>query len=72
VATLFSFGLKRGVGAETISEFFGRLRLEAHLGCSPSALRGVMHALEQAILETTAVGEHDGGPMARYGRASEQ
>jgi hypothetical protein len=28
VATLFEFGLKRGVGAETLSEFFGRLRLE--------------------------------------------
>jgi len=28
VATLYTFGLKRGVGAETISEFFGRLRLE--------------------------------------------
>ena len=39
VATLFMFGLKRGVGAETISEFFGRLHLEAHVGCSPSALR---------------------------------
>jgi hypothetical protein len=35
VATLFVFGFKRGVGAETISEFFGRLRLEAHVGCSP-------------------------------------
>jgi DNA-binding transcriptional ArsR family regulator len=60
VATLFIFGLKRGVGAETISEFFSRLRLEAHIGCSPSALRGVMHALEQAILETGAAWEHDG------------
>jgi Winged helix-turn-helix DNA-binding len=28
VATLFVFGLKRGVGAETLSEFFSRLRLE--------------------------------------------
>src|SRR5688572_21974084 len=27
VATLFVFGLKRGVGAETLSEFFSRLRL---------------------------------------------
>src|SRR5262245_2148906 len=27
VATLFIFGLKRGVGAEALSEFFGRLRL---------------------------------------------
>jgi hypothetical protein len=44
VATLYTFGLKRGVGAETISEFFGRLRLETHVGCSPSALSGVLHA----------------------------
>ena len=29
VATLFIFGLKRGVGIDTISEFFGRLHLEA-------------------------------------------
>ena len=39
VATLLVFGLKRGVGAETLSEFFARLHLEAHVGCSPSALR---------------------------------
>ena len=49
VATLFVFGLKRGVGAETLSEFFGRLRLEGHVGCSPSALRTVMHTLERLI-----------------------
>jgi hypothetical protein len=60
VATRFIFGLKRGVGAETLREFFGRLRLEAHVGCSPSALRGVMHALEQVILETAAAWEHEG------------
>ena len=46
VATLFVFGLKRGVGAETLSEFFGRLHLEGRVGCSPSALRGVMQTLE--------------------------
>jgi hypothetical protein len=60
VGTLYIFGLKRGVGADSISEFFCRLRLEAHLGCSPNALRGMMTVLEQAILETTAVWEHDG------------
>ena len=60
VATLYTFGLKRGVGAETISEFFGRLRLETHVGCSPSALRGVMQALEHVILETAAAWEHEG------------
>jgi hypothetical protein len=60
VATLFVFGLKRGVGAETISEFFGRLHLEAHVGCSPSALRSVMHTLERLILDTAAAWEQEG------------
>jgi Family of unknown function (DUF6399)/IclR helix-turn-helix domain len=60
VAPLYTFGLKRGVGAETISEFFGRLRLETHVGCSPSALSGVLHALEQAILETATAWEYEG------------
>jgi len=60
VATIFIFGLKRGVGAETISEFFGRLHLEAHMGCSPSALRSVMHTLERIILETAAAWEQEG------------
>src|SRR4029434_5609658 len=60
VATLFVFGLKRGVGAETLSEFLGRLRLDAHGGCSPSALRTVMHTLERLILESAAAWEQDG------------
>jgi hypothetical protein len=60
VAVLYIFGLKRGVGAETISEFFARLRLETHVGCSPSALREIMQALEQVILETAAAWEHKG------------
>jgi uncharacterized protein DUF6399/IclR-like helix-turn-helix domain-containing protein len=60
VATLFVFGLKRGVGAETLSEFFGRLHLEGHVGCSPSALRSVMYTLERIILETAAAWEKEG------------
>ena len=60
VATLFVFGLKRGVGAETISEFFGHLHLEAHVGCSPSALRRVMHTLERILLDTAAAWEQEG------------
>jgi hypothetical protein len=50
VATLYTFGLTRGVGAETISEFFSRLHLGTHVGCSPSAVRRVMQRLEEAIL----------------------
>jgi hypothetical protein len=60
VATLLVFGLKRGVGAETFSEFFGRLRLEGHVGYSPSALRHVMHTLERILLETAAAWEQEG------------
>src|SRR5215470_18858728 len=39
VATLSIFGLKRGVGMETMSAFFAHLHLEAQTGGSPSALR---------------------------------
>jgi len=60
VATLFVFGLKRGVGAETLSEFFSRLRLEGHVGCSPSALRSVIHTLERLLLDTAAAWEKEG------------
>jgi hypothetical protein len=60
VATLYTFGLKRGVGLDTMSEFFARLRLERQVGCSPSALRGVMQALEAVLLETAGRWEKDG------------
>ncbi len=67
VAALYTFGLKRGVGADTISEFFVHLRLETHLGCSPGALRGVMQALEQAIRETVQAWEHEGIAQGEMG-----
>ena len=60
VATLYTFGLTRGVGLGTISEFFSRLHLETQMGCSPSAVRGVMQALEAALLETAGAWEKDG------------
>jgi hypothetical protein len=52
VAPLSTFGLKRGVGLETMRECVARLRLERQMGCSASALRGVLHAVETAMLET--------------------
>jgi hypothetical protein len=47
VATLYTFGLKRGVGVETMSEFFARLRLETQVGCSPSALQQLLGNLRR-------------------------
>jgi hypothetical protein len=60
VATLYTFGLKRGVGIDTMSEFFVRLRLQHHLGCSPTALRRVMQALEKTVVETARAWEKEG------------
>ena len=60
VATLYPFGLKRCMGMDTISRFFWRLCLETQVGCSPSALRGVMAALVVTIEETARGWEQDG------------
>lgn len=60
VATLYTVGLKRGVGVQTLSEFFARLHLETQIGCSPSAVRRVMQALEAALLKTAEGWEQDG------------
>ncbi len=67
VATLYTFGLKRGVGADTLSEFFYRLRLDTHLGCSSSALQRLLHGLAQAIVETTAAWEQEGIAQGEVG-----
>jgi hypothetical protein len=60
VAPLYTFGLKRGVGLETMHEVFARLPLETQGGCSPTALRGVMQALEGALVETSEAWEQAG------------
>jgi uncharacterized protein DUF6399/IclR-like helix-turn-helix domain-containing protein len=57
VATLYTFGLKRGVGLDTMQTFFVRLHLATQVGCSPSALRRVMQTLEATLLETAATWE---------------
>ena len=59
VATLYTFGLKRGVGVDPLSEFFMRLRLETQVGCSSGALRHVLQALEVAVVATAEVWEQD-------------
>ncbi len=63
VATLYTFGLKRGVGMDTMHAFFARLHLATQVGCSPSALRRVMQTLAATILETAATWEKDGVAM---------
>jgi len=38
-AVLYVFGLKAGVGADTLSLFFKMIRIDTHVGVSPAALR---------------------------------
>ena len=67
VAVLYHFGLKRGVGAETMREFFACLHLERHVGCSPRTLRAVMDKLEHLTLETTTRWEREGSATGQIG-----
>jgi hypothetical protein len=59
VATLSTFGRKRGVGAETLPEFFVRRRWAMQVGCSPSAVRGGMSVLAQTTLEVAQAWEQE-------------
>lgn len=49
-AVVYVFGVKQGVGTETLSEFFHLLHLEEQIGVSPTALQGLRMQLEGQIL----------------------
>lgn len=49
-ATVYVFGIMRGVGAESISYFFILLHLQAHIGISPTAIRTIRREMEAQIL----------------------
>jgi len=48
-ATLYTFGLKSGVGADTLSRFFKLIRIDTHVGISASALRTQMQLMETLL-----------------------
>lgn len=50
VASIFVFCFKRGVGCESLHEFFCLLRLEQHIGVSVSSLRKIRMQMEERIL----------------------
>lgn len=60
VATLYCFGLKRGVGAETMSDFFTRLHLHTRVGSSPAAIRTLLQELEKIVIDTAQSWEQQG------------
>jgi hypothetical protein len=48
---IYCFGIKGGVGAESLSTFFRLLHLEEHIGCSPSAIRVLETQFKAKIIE---------------------
>ena len=48
-AALYLFGLKSGVGADTLSQFFKMIRVDTHVGVSPSALRTQLNNMERLL-----------------------
>ena len=48
-AALYLFGLKSGVGADTLSQFFKMVRVDTHVGVSPSALRTQLNNMERLL-----------------------
>jgi hypothetical protein len=51
IATIFVFCFKRGVGCESLVEFFRLLGLERHMGVSVSSLRQIRTQMETQILD---------------------
>jgi hypothetical protein len=49
-ATIYMFGIRGGMGMGTIAEFFTLLRLDTHLGVSPSSLFRLTSTIEGLIL----------------------
>ena len=51
---VYYFGIKQGIGAESLSEFFHAIRLERHVGCSTTALRSLKQKMKESILADQA------------------
>jgi hypothetical protein len=51
IASIFVFCFKRGVGCESLSEFFQLLRIDQHVGVSVSSLRKIRSQMETQVLD---------------------
>lgn len=64
-ATLYIFGICRGIGMVTISEFFKRIRLDRHLGVSPTSLQRMITDIEKAVMEYKETYEKNNNGVAQ-------
>ncbi len=51
IGMLYVFGLKGNQGAERMSEFLKLIRVNSHVGVSPSALRTMLNKMEELLVE---------------------
>jgi hypothetical protein len=51
VGVLYVFGMKGNQGAERMSEFLKLIRVNSHVGVSPSALRTMLSKMEELLVE---------------------
>ncbi len=49
IAAIYEFGLQGNQGAERMSAFFKRIRIDTHVGVSPTALRNQTHLIEDYL-----------------------
>lgn len=57
-AALYLFGLKAGVGAETLAQFFKMIRIDNHVGVSATALRTKLSEMEILVAQFQVACEH--------------
>lgn len=74
-AVVYVFGVKHGIGNDTLSEFFHLVHLQGRIGVSPHALQQVRVRLEEQILHYRDVQqtqlEQSGSPVEVCGGADE-
>ena len=59
LGVVYYFGIKQGIGAESLSEFFQAIRLSRHVACSATALRSLKQKMKKTIVAYgTAQAEH--------------
>lgn len=68
VGVLYTFGIKGGIGAERLEEFFEQIRLHTHVGISPSSILRVLKEIELSILQYKELQEADMEKAGIYGK----
>ncbi|MEL7052588.1 MAG: DUF6399 domain-containing protein [Cyanobacteria bacterium J06588_5] len=64
---VYHFGIKQGVGAESLSEFIQAMHLDTHVASSASSLRQLKHRVNQALLDYEASQSEHCQPSAGQG-----